>query len=216
METTTATDLEPVVNAGSVINIDAIIRDFDLVNLPANHQVFSQGQACQNYVVITSGTVKVFARSSEGKEVVLYRIKAGEVCVLTTSCLIGHSRYPAEAVTETAVSARIIPHKAFDRLLEASQDMRKFVFNSFGQRLNDLMLQIEQIALESIDQRLNRFLLRSADKLNMVTATHQEIAIEIGSVREVVSRHLKMLEKQNVIKLHRGKLELVDTDLLKS
>jgi CRP/FNR family transcriptional regulator len=78
------------------------------------------------------------------------------------------------------------------------------------------MLQIEQIALESIDQRLSRFLLKSANQQNMVTATHQEIAIEIGSAREVVSRHLKMLEKQKVIKLHRGKLELIDIGLLNS
>lgn len=194
--------------------LDDLFNAFDEVSLPADYQVFSQGQACQHYVVITSGSVKVFARSSEGKEVVLYRIKAGEVCVLTTSCLLGNSRYPAEAITETSVSARIIPHKAFDALLAESQAMREFVFNSFSQRLNDLMLQIEQIALESVDQRLNRFLLKHADSQHMITATHQEIAVEIGSAREVVSRHLKALEKQQAIKLHRGKLELLDFDVL--
>lgn len=189
---------------------NTLFAAFDEVSLPADYQVFSQGQACQNYIVITSGSVKVFARSSEGKEVVLYRIKAGEVCVLTTSCLLGNSRYPAEGITETPVSARIIPHQAFDALLSESQAMRDFVFNSFGQRLNDLMLQIEQIALESVDQRLNRFLVKHADAENMITATHQDIAIEIGSAREVVSRHLKALEKQQAIKLHRGKLELIN------
>lgn len=193
--------------------IESLISDFDEVQLPANYQVFSQGQACQNYVVVNDGIVKVFARSSEGKEVVLYRIKAGEVCVLTTSCLLGNSRYPAEAITETPVSAKIIPHHAFDRLLAQSQSMREFVFNSFGQRLNDLMLQIEQIALESVDQRLIRFLLKHADGEHMITATHQDIAVEIGSAREVVSRHLKALEKQHAIKLHRGKLELIDLSL---
>ena len=201
-------------NNDMLVNIDALIHGFAQIELPADQQVFSQGQACENYVVVTSGSVKVFARSSEGKEVVLYRIKAGEVCVLTTSCLLGNSRYPAEAITETPVSARIIPHKAFDALLAESQPMREFVFNSFGQRLNDLMVQIEQIALESVDQRLNRFLVKHADAQRMVTATHQEIAIEIGSAREVVSRNLKALEKQQAIKLHRGKLELINLGLL--
>lgn len=193
--------------------LPAVIRQFQTIELPANQQVFRQGQSCDNYTVLASGTVRIFTRSPEGRELVLYRIHGGELCVLTTSCMLGRKHYPAEAVTETPIKAYVIPRDTFDRLLDESREFRYFVFSSFGERLAALMSQLEQVTLERIDQRLARFLLKHADD-HTVRVTHQEIAGDIGSAREVVSRHLKAMEQQGLIRLHRGKVELLKTDAL--
>ena len=194
--------------------IPCVVNEYDSIQLSARHKVFDQGQICSNYIVVTSGTVKVYTRSNEGKELVLYRIQPGEICVLTTSCLMGYSHYPAEAVTETEVTARVIPRGEFEQLIGQSSEFREFVFQNFSQRLVDLMSQLEFIALESVGYRLNKYLYNNANSDNRIIATHQEISTEIGSAREVVSRHLKALEKQQAIVLHRGSIELINPQAL--
>ncbi len=199
-----------------MINLPSVIKTLKTIKLPANQQVFSQGEICQHYIVLISGRVRVFTRSANGKEIVLYRIQSGEMCVLTTACLLGNRKYPAEAITETAVEALMLRHHDFDQLVAESPEFRQFVFQSFSQRLADLMTQLEHIALESVDQRLARYLLENTNTKNIITTTHQDIANNIGSAREVVSRHLKTLEKQSLITLHRGSIELLETGSLQA
>ena len=187
------------------------IRGLPVQELTDKQLVFSQGQPCENYIVLAEGQVKVFTRSVEGRELVLYRIKAGEMCVLTTSCLLGGNNYPAEAVTESSVKAHLLPRSQFNELLDSDREFRHFVFDSFSQRLTALMMQMEQVTLDSVDQRLARFLLQQA-KNNRLQITHQDIAINIGSAREVVSRRLKELEKRGLVRLSRGKIELLDAN----
>ena len=187
------------------------IRGLPVQELTDKQLVFSQGQPCENYIVLAEGQVKVFTRSVEGRELVLYRIKAGEMCVLTTSCLLGGNNYPAEAVTESSVKAHLLPRSQFNELLDSDREFRHFVFDSFSQRLTALMMQMEQVTLDSVDQRLARFLLQHA-KNNRLQITHQDIAINIGSAREVVSRRLKELEKRGLVRLSRGKIELLDAN----
>lgn len=194
--------------------IPACTEQFPEISLPARQPVFTQGQACQNYIVLTGGQVKVFARSEDGREVVLYRIQPGEVCILTTACLMGGNHYSAEAITENDISARVIPPGDFNRLLETDSAFRTFVFNNFSQRLTDLMLQLEQITFDSIEQRLRHFLYRMSEQRIELTITHQEIATEIGSAREVISRCLKKLEKEQVVTLTRGAIRVADRSLL--
>ena len=199
-----------------MIQLPSIIKALDTVKLPVNQQIFSQGQTCQHYIVLITGQVRVFTRSTNGKEVVLYRMQPGEMCVLTTACLLGNRKYPAEAVTETVVEVLMLSHHDFDQLVAESPEFRQFVFQSFSQRLADLMTQLEHIALESVDQRLARYLLNNVNARSIITTTHQNIANNIGSAREVVSRHLKTLEKQSLIILHRGSIELLETDSLQA
>ena len=191
-----------------------MVNGFDSINLNARHKVFAQGQRCNNYIVVTAGRIKVYSRSSDGKELMFYRINPGEICVLTTSCLMGHNHYPAEAVTEMPVTLRVIPRCDFELLIAQSADFRQFVFQNYSQRLVDLMLQLESVALESVSYRLKQYLIKNVNSDNKVIITHQEISTEIGSAREVVSRHLKVLEKQQTIKLHRRVIELVDPKAL--
>jgi len=184
------------------------------VTIQAHQPIFHQGDSCNNYILLTQGSVKVFARSPSGKEIILYYVKPGEVCVLTTSCLLSNKRYPAEAITETATSAKIIPKQEFDSLMDTSKAFRQFVFSNLSQRLAKLISLIEQIALESIEQRLAGYLLLHASDKDQIKTTHQEIAFEIGSAREVISRHLKTFEKQGWISIDRGLITLADTESL--
>ncbi|WP_261841817.1 Crp/Fnr family transcriptional regulator [Aliamphritea ceti] len=193
-----------------------VIQQYPEIQAPANQALLTQGQHCENCFVITQGCVKVFGRSSEGRELVLYRINSGEICVLTTACLLSNDSFPAEAVSESPVTARVIPLQDFRRLLGESESFREFVFDGFSQRLANLMQQLESITLASVDKRLLSYLLNNADYKNQLSATHQFIAIEIGSAREVVSRHLKSLEKQGLLKLQRGSVLLLDRDGLQA
>lgn len=190
------------------------LMEYPEIHLPAQQTVFSQGQACTHYIVLTQGQVRVFARSRDGKEVVLYRIRPGEICLLTTACLMGDDCYSAEAVTESPASARVIPPEHFHQLLSTSESFRQFVFNNFGARLTQLMIQLEHIAFDSIEQRLHQYLWQMSATSSVITATHQDIATEIGSAREVVSRSLKKMEKRRLIKLHRGTIEVLQRPAL--
>ena len=189
------------------------IRGLPIQELTDKQLVFTQGQPCENYIVLAEGQLKVFTRSVEGRELVLYRIKAGEMCVLTTSCLLGGNNYPAEAITESSVKAHLLPRSQFNELLDSDSEFRHFVFDSFSQRLTTLMTQMEQVTLDSVDQRLARFLLQQAQN-NRLQITHQDIATNIGSAREVVSRRLKELEKRGVVDLHRGQIVLLQPESL--
>lgn len=191
-----------------------LLQDATEVAMAAGQSVFTQGQRARNYLVVTEGSVKVFARSGEGREVVLYRVGAGEMCALTTSCMLGRTPYPAEAVTETQVRARVIGSEAFDRALSESAEFRHFVFASFGQRLTDIMQRMEQLVLECVHNRLARCLMQRADVDGVVAATHEALALEVGTAREVVSRHLKSMERSGLISTRRGHIALLRPEIL--
>ncbi len=195
--------------AQAALKIPEVVKRYQKVTVPAGQQVFSQGQVCDHYTIIANGSVRVLTRSPDGRELVLYYISPGEICVLTTACLMGGTRYPAEAITHTEVSAYIIPGSEFDSLVATSSEFRAFVFTSFSHRLADLMSKLENVALESIDHRLINHLKNQQDENGDIYSTHQQIADEIGSAREVISRHLKALEHQGTITLSRGKIHII-------
>ena len=189
--------------------LPGVIENANKVALQTGQRVFTQGQTAENYLFVTRGCVKVSARSREGKEVVLYRVKEGEMCILTTACLLGHTRYPAEAVTESETIAKTIPARRFNELLHESEPFRQFVFEGLSMRLAQVMERFEHLVLESVHRRLADFLLRSADSQGLVETTHEQLAMEIGTVREVVSRHLSDMEKAGLVGTLRGRIEIL-------
>lgn len=184
-----------------------------LVNLPAGQQVFYPGKTCESYLLLLSGLVKAQILSADGREVLLYHVRAGDSCVLTTSCLLGDNRYPAEGFTETAVTAFAIPAAVFHRCLTHSVFFREFVFHSFSSRLADVIKRMEALSFGTVDQKLAKALLDS-DML-ILHKTHHELALEMGSVREVVSRHLKRFESYGWLNLKRGSIEITDAQALR-
>lgn len=185
-----------------------------VISLPAGSTVFQQGDACKNYLIVLDGKVKVFTRAENGREIILYRLDKGDSCVLTTSCLFGGRNYPAEGQTETAVSALAIPVNKFNKVLEQSPTFREMVFSSFSSHLTKLITLVEEVAFGKLDIRLAKFLLNHRDDANTLTSTHQNIATELGSAREVISRQLKELELKGYITTGRGSIKIEDPDAL--
>lgn len=179
------------------------------VELPAGTTVFRDGEGCQNYLFVIDGSVRVQKIAENGREIVLYRVQTGEACILTTSCLLSHQRYPAEGVAETDVRAISIPVPRFDAGISGSAGFRQFVFSSYGKRISELIMLVEDVAFGKMDIRLSQYLLDSSQQ-EEVNRTHQEMAADLGTAREVVSRQLKEFERRGWIGLSRGKISLLD------
>jgi CRP/FNR family transcriptional regulator, anaerobic regulatory protein len=197
---------------------DAVINDLmnnaGKISMPAKATAFHQGDACSNYLLILSGRIKVLTRAENGREIVLYRLGDGDSCVLTTSCLFGNARYPAEGITETEVTALAIPAEKFHDVIQQSKPFREFVFSSFSSHLGSLIALVEEVAFGKLDIRLARHLLKHCTDITTIETTHQQLATELGSAREVISRQLKDFESRGWLKLHRGSIEILDKQSL--
>lgn len=191
-----------------------LLERSQVMALPAGLTVFAPGQPAENFLLLLQGTVKVQQVSSGGREIVLYRVSGGESCIMTTACLMSHDTYAAEGVTETPVEAVALSRAAFDLLLARSPTFRQFVFGDYARRINDLMQVVEEVAFERIDKRLAQRLIARAGTGGVVASTHQDLAIELGSAREVVSRHLKELQRRGLVGLSRGQIVLLDRQKL--
>lgn len=186
------------------------VADVRARHLPAGSVVFRQGDGCTALSIVDSGCIRVYARAPNGREVVLYRVQPGELCVLTTSCLLGRKPYPADAVAETDVVVRTLPEARFGALLATSEAFRAFVFENFGSRLSGLVQRIESVMLQPVEVRLIEWLLRACDAQGRVRVTQQRLAEEIGTAREVVSRHLADLQGRSLVSVGRGCIDITD------
>lgn len=191
-------------------DLTALLDDAAHVSVPPRSTVFHQGDPCRNYLLVIEGSVKVITRAGNGREIVLYRLGPGDSCVLTTSCLFGNSRYPAEGVTEDGVVALTIPASRFHQAIQQSGAFRSFVFASFSAHLGSLIALVEEVAFGRVDARLARQLLDRAGADDTLRTTHQELATELGTAREVISRQLKDFEQREVVSLQRGSITLRD------
>jgi len=189
--------------------LDRLLERAQVVKLGHDRFVFHAGDLCQAFLILLDGEVRVQLTAANGREVTLYRIGPGGSCILTTSCLLSNEHYPAEAIAESDVEALAIPVSSFQSALESSQWFRRFVFDGFSSRLTSVIQKIEQIAFTGIDVRLAGVLLE-LDRKQVENITHQDIAVELGTAREVVSRHLKRFESEGWVQLGRGQVSIVD------
>lgn len=183
-----------------------------VVKLPPRQQVFYPGKECENYLLMLSGSIKAQIISPDGREILLYHVLAGDSCVLTTSCLLGDDSYPAEGYTETEVTAFAVSAYVFHRCLERSAFFRAFVFRNFSKRLADVIKRMESITFGSVDQKLAKVLLDAGE--SSLHKTHSELALEMGTAREVVSRHLKRSESYGWLTLSRGCIQNINLQAL--
>lgn len=181
-----------------------------IIKVPRDTVVFGPGKAPDNLLLLLDGTLRVQQVSESGREIVLYRVHAGESCVLTTACLLAYEEYSAEGITETDVEAVAIPKTVFDDLIASSAEFRRFVFTAYSRRITDLFLVIEEVAFRRVDIRLAQKLLDLSGSDNGVHATHQQLATELGTAREVVSRLLQEFQRRGWVALSRGSVELTD------
>lgn len=186
-------------------------------NVPADSLLFSPGASCEHYVYVRSGRVRVELLSSTGNQLLLYRLGTGQTCVMTTSCLLSKDDYSAQAVTESDVDLLLVPRATFNQLIAESEAFRSFVFSGFANRLSVMMARIAELTAMTIDQRLAAALLVHSDLHadGWIGLTHEQLAVEIGSAREVVSRRLAHFEKNGLIQRQRGRIEVLDSAALK-
>jgi CRP/FNR family transcriptional regulator len=163
-----------------------------------------------SYVMLTSGTIMV-TRQGKGREIVLYRIHPGESCILSVCNILSETLYQTISSAESDVSGVAIPATLFKNMIEQSPTFCMFIFRSFSARLSGLMDLIDEITFMQLDERLAGLLL---SKGSIVQATHSQLADELGSVREVISRILKDFEIKGLVKLDRNQVQILDQEAL--
>jgi CRP/FNR family transcriptional regulator len=188
----------------------ALLGSLQFNRLRGGDIAYRQGQHCRAYVMCLEGQTRVFKTSESGRAILLYQVGPGETCVLTTSCLMAGSPFPAESTAETDVLHAALPASVFHRLLGVSPRFRKFVLDNYGDLLSSLIMLVDEVAFASLDLRLAKRLLAEADAKGVVAKTHQQLALDLGSVREVISRYLAEWERMGWVRASRGMIEVRD------
>lgn len=180
--------------------------------VPAGQTLFDEGAPCRGFPLLLSGEVRVARGSPLGRSLELYRVSPGELCVASTSCLFGQARLPAHGVATLPSELVLLDAQGFERWT-AHEPFRRHLFGMFADRLAELMSLVEAVAFQRLDQRLAAALLRHGAT---VLSTHQALADELGTVREIVTRLLRRFERQRWVRLARERIEIVDAAALRA
>jgi CRP/FNR family transcriptional regulator len=184
-----------------------VLAEGMLRKVPAGTVMFDEAQPCMGFPFVLEGEVTVSKSSEGGREITLYSVGAGDSCVLTSSCLIGDVAYDARGVVQRDATLFVLPRATFERLLASSTAFRRYVFGLFAERMSDLMQTVEAVAFKRMDQRLAALLVQRGPQVN---ATHQQLADELGSVREIVSRLVRGFATQGLVRTGREQIEVLD------
>lgn len=191
-----------------------IQRNAYMAQIPTGTDLFVAGDSVDAIPLLISGLVRVYQIGETGREVTLYRFRPGESCVLTANSILTKQFFPAIATVEEDAEALMIPADAFDEWVRESDIWREFVFDLVSQRLASVMAIVDDVAFRRLDKRVATFLLDRGGESNPISVTHQEIASELGSSREVISRIIEDFTKSGLVRSARGSLEIMDFDAL--
>ena len=198
----------------------AFAREFQqtafFARIPAGHDVFLEGDRVESIALLISGVVRVYKIGETGREITLYRFGNGSSCILTANAILSQKTFPAVATVEQEAEAVMIPADVFRDWVKRHDLWREFIFDLLSQRLFTVMAIIDEVAFRRMDRRVASLLLSQARKQNPLRITHQEIASELGSSREVISRLLEDFVSDGSIRSGRGTVEVLDFELLES
>jgi len=180
--------------------------------VPSGQVLFEEGTPCKGFPMVLSGEIRVARGTPNGRSLELYRVTPGELCVASTSCLFGRTALVAHGATVAPTELVVLAPEAFARWTE-NASFRRYVFGIFADRLADLMALAEAVAFQKLDQRLAAALLGHGAT---VQRTHQSLADELGTVREIVTRLLKRFERLGWIALGRERVDLLDAGALRA
>ncbi len=186
-----------------------MIKNADVFCGETNTTVAREGDHLPYYQLVLEGTVRFQKRSPNGRQMTIFRIHGGESCALTTACLLSDQPLPAEAVSESEILGCNIPRADFIEGVDGSQKFREYIFNGYSEQMSDVLNLATEIAFDPISIRLIKYLLVNADTNNLVHHGHQEIAEDLGTVREVISREIRGLKAKGWITVRRGRIELI-------
>lgn len=187
----------------------ALLAGSKVESIPAGTQVFEPGKSSDRLLLLLRGRVRVQQKSDTGREVFLYRVHAGESCVLTTACMLAYEDYAVDGIAETDLRAVVIPRDTFDNLVARSKVFRTFIFKAYSRRITDLFALIDDIVFQRMDVRLASRLLDLAGDGDTVRATHQVLANELGTAREVITRTLSEFQRHGWVEQARGEVRLL-------
>jgi len=197
-----------------------VVREFMrtafLTRIPAGRDVFTEGDPAEAIALLISGEVRVYKIGETGREITLYRFGLGQSCILTANAILSRKAFPAIATVEQEAEAVIIPADVFRDWVSRYDLWRDFVFDLLSQRLSSVMALVDEVAFRRMDARVAAFLLQRGRRENPIPVTHQEIAADLGSSREVVSRILEDFVGRNLIRLARGAVEVLDFPALEA
>ena len=184
------------------------------VMLPVGHQILIQRETPTVMAFPVAGTVRVYLVSSEGREMTLYRIEPGSACVLTASCILGGAKFPVMAEVEKELFAWAVPAAIFQEWVKTSEFWRHFVFQLLGERLASVLARLEETSFDRVDSRLARLLLRNGS--DEWIGSHERLAGDVGSAREVISRTLMRWRIAGWIQTWRGRIKVLNRAALQT
>jgi CRP/FNR family transcriptional regulator, anaerobic regulatory protein len=187
-----------------------------LAQIPAGHDVFLEGDHIEAIALLISGSVRVYKIGETGREITLYRFGNGSSCILTANAILSQQTFPAIATVERDAEAVMIPADIFRDWVKRHDFWRDFVFDLLSQRLSTVMTVIDEVVFHRMDRRVANLLLKRGEEENPIRITHQEIASELGSSREVISRLLEDFISEDSIRSGRGVIEILDFEALKA
>ena len=202
----------PALRSLPAAEFSRMLEEGSLREVPSGTVMFDEAQPCVGFPFVLAGSIGVSKLSENGREIQLYAVDAGESCILTSSCLLGSVDYDAHGVAVGDTTVFILPRPTFERLLRSSDEFRHYVFSLFSDRISDLMQTVEEVAFKRLDQRLAALLLRRGPTIR---ATHQQLADELGSVREIVSRIMRGFSSQGLVQTGREQITILDSDGLR-
>jgi CRP/FNR family transcriptional regulator len=191
--------------------LEELLRESTVLRVPAGGVLFDAGQPCRGFPLVLQGSVRVAMASPLGREILLYRVEPGQGCILSGGCLLGHADYSARGVAEENVTLLSIRPALFQALMVESEPFRRFVFGMYGERLSEVMQLVDEVAFRRLDQRLAQLLVHRGP---VIDATHQKLADELGSVREIVSRLLRGFESRGWVQLERERITVREPSAL--
>ncbi|EXJ14584.1 Crp/Fnr family transcriptional regulator [Imhoffiella purpurea] len=205
-------DTFPFLRAASADFRDTLLDSGTLMRLPAGHLICQDGSECAALPLVLSGIGRVYKLGENGREITLYRVEPGQSCVVTASCILSGRPFPAIAECETQVEALVVRPSEVRQWMGTSTPWREYVFGLIAGRLQEVFGVLDAVLFQRLDQRLVALLLgmRKAAPGRDIRMTHQALAAELGSSREVISRVLKGLEGQGLLRITRGHIELLD------
>lgn len=196
-----------------------LVREFQqstyFVKIPAGREIFVEGDIVSGIALMMSGTVRVYKIGESGREITLYRFGEGESCVISANAILNQQDFPAIAIVERDAEAVMIPAATFSDWVRRYDPWRDFLFNLVSDRLASLMEVVDEVAFQRMDRRVATFLLERSQIKGTIRITHQEIANEIGSSREVISRILEDFSSRGLVSLSRGEIQILDPDAMK-
>ncbi|HHU80125.1 MAG: Crp/Fnr family transcriptional regulator [Bacilli bacterium] len=175
-------------------------------------QIYNVTRTCNGIMIVKSGQLRTYMLSDEGKEITLYRLLPGDVCVMTSSCLFNNLDIEIHILVEKPTEVIIIPYQILDSMRKENSMVDRFLLDIISQRFSEVMWVMEQVVFSPMLKRVAECLVNhwSLADSDVVRITHGEIANDLGTAREVVTRLLDYLQNDNVIKQERGKITILD------